>query len=402
MSMACRRLAGENGTESPASHRWSERQANLPISWGGISIVALALSISAASVHSQAPTVLRESMCRACLSIEQGITLGDATDAGAVSVGRGLLQLRDGSFLHADGRGGVLRRFSSRGLPLGEIGRAGSGPLEFREIDWIMRDSRDTLVVFDLGNGRASTISPTLKQVRQFSITHPVTSASFLPTGHIVANIHFADSPRVGVPVHVIDRNSGTILASFGRDDDETFDSRAAWAGWREIAVSPAGTIWTARRNAYRLEEWDAHGRKLRSLERRVNWFVPYSVRTRLSPTEAPQPHVERIHMDSDGRLWVFIAVPAADWRRSVVARRPSPGILPGFEPVSLSGIYDTIVEIIDTSSGSVIASARLADYAWGMLSDGLIYSDAQAEDGVPRYRLWTAAFRGPTSTTRR
>lgn len=361
--------------------------------------LVLGATLRGASASSQSSHVLREALCTACLSIVPALTLGEDTGLGTLGGGRGLVQLRDGSFVHSDGRGGVLVKLSSAGVPLQRIGREGSGPLEFRRIDWLMRDGSDSLLVFDLENGRAVTISPSGRQSRQFQMAYPVTSASFLPNGNIVANVHFADSRLTRMPVHVLDRRSGAVLASFGHDSNRVYDAREAWAGWRELTVDPTGTIWTVRRNDYRLEAWDARGKRLQSLERRVSWFAPYTVRTRLSPQDAPQPHVERVHADSFGRLWIFIAVPAQDWRKHIVERAATPGILPGYEPVSLSGIYDTIVEVIDTRSATVLASRRISDYGWGMVSDSLMYSDAQAADGVPRYRLWKVGFAGGSTS---
>ena len=367
-----------------------------------LSVLVLGATLRGSSAWSQSTRVLQEALCASCVSIVPVLNLGEDAGLGALGAGRGLVQLRDGSFVHADGRGGALVKFSSAGVPLQRIGREGSGPLEFRRIDWLMRDGADSLLVFDLENGRAVTISPSGRQSRQFQMAYPVTSASFLPNGNIVANVHFDDSRLTRMPVHVLDRRSGAVLASFGHDSNRVYDAREAWAGWRELTVDPRGTIWTVRRNDYRLEASDARGKRLQSLERRVKWFAPYTVRSRLSPDDAPQPHVERVHADSFGRLWVFIAVPAHDWRKHIVARAATPGILPGYEPVSLSGIYDTIIEVIDVPSATVLASHRISDYGWGMVSDSLMYSDAQAADGVPRYRLWKVGFtRGSTSGRR-
>lgn len=353
-------------------------------------LISLLLETVAAhgSLHSQSPTVIEGRGCSDCMRFTPTIVLGDETEAGSVAVGRGLIRLRDGSFVHATG-GGELVRFSPTGRPVGRIGREGSGPLEFRSIDFLVSDPHDTLVVFDGSNGRAMTISPSHSQVRQFTLPHQVTSAAMLPNGDIAANVHSEDALRTGIPVRVFDRRSGAIRSSMGRRPLERVAANEAWAGWREVAVSPRGTIWTASRNRYVLEEWDREGNKLREIERRVPWFLPYAKRIDLSPSNAPQPSVSRLHVDGAGRVWVFVEVAATEWRRGVVARRPMPGIVPGYEPRSLSALYHTMVEVIDPDGRAVLASQRLPALAWGMLSDDLIYTDAQSDEGVPRFQLW-------------
>ncbi len=325
--------------------------------------------------------------CENCLRVIPSAVLGDTTELGAVSPGRGLVQLDDGSFVHAGTNG--LSRFNAAGKPVGRIGRVGSGPMEFRRISFVARTPGNSLVVFDLGNGRVSVIDPRLQQNNQFTLANPVTDAVVLPSGDIVANIHSQDLSRSGVPLHLLDGKAGTIKSSFGLMKGENFDRKSAWAGFREIALSPTGTIWSARRNRYVLEEWDITGRMLRQLERTVEWFRPYEKRDVLGPSAPPQPNIESIYIDSKGLIWVFTAVGARDWRQNIVPRKPMEGIAPGFEPTSLSGIYDTMVEIIDPDTRRVLVSQRVDGLVWGMLSDSLIFSDAQDEDGFPTYQLW-------------
>lgn len=354
--------------------------------------VALATLVASGRLQAQPTITIEGQGCRACLRFTPTILLGDESDAGAVAVGRGLIRLRDGSFVHATGRGELVR-FSPTGRPAGRIGRKGSGPLEFRSIDFLLGDPHDTLIVFDGSNGRAATISPAQSQVRQFPITSQVTNAVLLPNGDIVANIPFEDARQIAMPVQVLDRRSGAIMSSFGTAVGERVEANEAWAGWRELAVSPSGTVWTARRNRYLLEEWDRDGRRLRAIERRTPWFMAYTTRTDLTPSSAPQPSIARLHVDGAGRVWVFVQVAATNWREGIEARRPMPGMVPGYEPKSLSAVYHTMVEVIDPDRRTVLASQRLPALAWGMLSDDALYSDAQADDGVPRFRLWRAAL---------
>lgn len=345
------------------------------------------------TLGAQTASRLEGTGCRDCLRIVPHLVLGDSSDRGAISVGRGLVRRDDGSFVHA-GVGG-LTLFTATGMPAGAIGRVGSGPLEFRRLNFIARGLADTLIVFDLGNGRLSKISPRLEQVAQFTLTNQVTNAVVLPTGSIVANIHFRDLDRLGVPLHVIDGRSGEVTHSFGLARTEAFDRKSAWAGFREIAVSPRGNIWSTRRNSYVLEEWTAAGEKIRQLERSAAWFHPYELREPLRPNSPPQPHIERIHVDSSGLLWVFAAVPALDWRENIVARKPTPGILPGFEPTSLSGIYDTIIEVIDPVTRRVLVTQRFDGFMWGMLSDSMMFSDAQDQAGFPTLQVWRVEVSG-------
>ena len=92
--------------------------------------------------------------------------------SGAVLFSRvtGATRLADGTIVVADLDDNTLHFFSAGGAPLRNVGRAGSGPGEFRRVTWLGRCGGDSLHVWDMLQRRMSVFAPNGGYVRQYAI----------------------------------------------------------------------------------------------------------------------------------------------------------------------------------------------------------------------------------------
>jgi len=348
--------------------------------------------LDAVPVASAAQTIVQDArggVCTDCLKLADRVTIGGDSERDMVLVGRGLIPLAAGELLHARSVGG-MPIFSRSGRFLRAVGREGSGPVEFRNIQLILQDPRGGVHVFDAGNARHTVLDASLRLVKEWpGVVGRITSGIFLPDGRLVVNGYIPTRERVGLPLHVLPTGGGDIIRSFGLAPGELFDAEEAWASWRELALGQRGTVWAARRNKYQIEEWSVDGQRLSVIERRPEWFRPYQRRTALTLATPPQPHLERIHVDVTNRLWVFLLVPDPRWTSSVEEQPPLPGIKPSLVPTHYSGLYDTIVEVIDLKTMTLVASQRFPHYLWGFLDGERVYGDGGTQDGLSRYSVW-------------
>lgn len=113
------------------------------------------------------------------------LTLGgkDAHGVPIVALPSGATRRADGSFVVADGTAPALRFFDSRGRLAASVGRAGSGPGEFRVISWLGRCGGDSLVVYDLFQRRFSVFDAAGRFARQFAAPGDAAVISCAPDG---------------------------------------------------------------------------------------------------------------------------------------------------------------------------------------------------------------------------
>jgi len=98
-------------------------------------------------------------------------------DAAFLSVAAAV-RLSDGTIVIGDRFASSVRYFASTGHEIRSVGRAGSGPGEFRSIAWIGRCGGDTVFVWDY-TSRMTVLGPAGTMVRQFPV--PADSAGARP-----------------------------------------------------------------------------------------------------------------------------------------------------------------------------------------------------------------------------
>lgn len=278
--------------------------------------------------------------------------------------------------------------FDASGRYVRTIGRDGGAPGEYRGIASVAPYRRDSLLVLDWGTQRFSVLGPTLAYARGGALPFiPGLSTVALSDGSFVHHVHRNTPELVGLPLHRLSPD-GSLLGSFGsatgryRPDIPHFTSRT-------VAAANASSVWVAPLTAYEIERIDAvSGRVERRLLRNVPWFADGRTPRFVSsaPDRPPPPLLVGLRQAPDGLLWVLAAVPDANWRAQVQTDRGSHG----FRILDEQGYYDTIIEVIDPSSGALLASQRVDQYLRQFVDDHLVGTVIEdADTGIPRLQVW-------------
>ncbi|NUQ11877.1 MAG: hypothetical protein HUU26_06025 [Gemmatimonadaceae bacterium] len=284
--------------------------------------------------------------------------------------------------------------FDSTGRFITAVGRVGHGPGEFvRPIEVVPLS--DTVVVLD-ASGRAVVLDADLAPVRTVTLT-----AGFFPVrvlrwpDTLIANGLVASPGSAGWPLHRLSLagNIDQVTASFGPDDGDlrpgTFPQLM-----QRIAVAKDGTFWTADWSRYRLTLWSGPGEMARIFERRPAWFPRSRGAASLgAPDRPPDPAVTGIATDSGGLVWVFSKIAAPGWRRAWPK-----GIGPKDEAplrtLAHEVLYRTMIEVLDTKAGRVVARATYDGLIMDALGIGRVAAYSVGVDGTPHVEILAVELR--------
>jgi hypothetical protein len=180
--------------------------------------------------------------------VENGGTDGD----GALPIAQPLVARDQRGRIYAYGGGieGVIV-YDSAGTFLRRIGRAGSGPGEFRGVSGVVGIGGDSVAVIDATLRRMTVLDPRFVIARTVSISEGFGAARQVGGGTILVN---APDARRRPPVATIAVSTGNTLHTFG-----AFDLMVPEGSLRAIAVDTGG-IWIAYATRYRIERWSNDG----------------------------------------------------------------------------------------------------------------------------------------------
>lgn len=138
--------------------------------------------------------------------------LGTDTDPGFIPhIESRVTRDHRGNYIVKGNYATTLLVFDSTGRFLRTIGRAGSGPGEFRGIGSIAVGAADSLVVFEQESRRYTLLDANWKYVSSNSLPlGPELTSLMLPTGEFVFGLPLRSAAQRGQPLHVVDR-SGRI-----------------------------------------------------------------------------------------------------------------------------------------------------------------------------------------------
>ncbi len=327
----------------------------------------LAASARAQDSQDLAVTTLRESPdCDCRIELTRVISLSDSLHPGLFAYSPLVMRDSRGVWYATSNTRGLKQVgvFDQDGRLKKVLGGLGEGPGEFTFINHIVVGSGDTLYVYDHTQLRRSVFDPDHEFVRTERIPAYMRDMVPLPSGHMIVNstIRTAD----GWPLHLVGADGG-VLQTFGaetatrRPDNSFLELRA-------IAVDGDGVLWVTSRNAYELSTYSIAGTRLeptnRRYRRQVDWFQPWTESSR--GAEPPKPNVKQIAFGPEDPklLWVLISVADPEWA-------PVP---PQRSTKELGdSLYDSILEVIDVKSGSVLASRRFGPTLSRLTFQGLI-----------------------------
>jgi hypothetical protein len=280
----------------------------------------------------------------------------------------------------------------------------------------------DSVVVFDQ-QGRATVIGLSGQHIRTIS-GNPVvspTSIGFVewPRTVLVAGANWQPS-NVGYPLHFMDFSGAAALTlqSFGGDgvmlpDDparlvQGFASSSQRLARVVASSGPQAIFGATRYTEYVVTRWDRTGRAVWHLEREATLFPKKATWTLGSSTTPPDSRMRTIWYDSRRYLWTLSHVAAPTWaraRRAFLERNP-PGPPParGISAVRSTpasriiperNLYQTLIEIMDVESRTLVASRAFPFFAVATLPDGRIVTYHESDDGTPYVEIHSASLRG-------
>lgn len=290
------------------------------------------------------------------------------------------------SYLSARDR---IMAFAQTGEYLRAVGRRGQGPGEFRFIQHV--DASDSLVhVLDVGLRRWSRLSADLVWIDSTPLG--VDGQAFVVVGDTAAVVNVR-SFRYGMtasPVRVYAWGNGSVRG-LGDSIDLTDPLENAAAG-RALAPGRDGaSVWVGHETRYRIEHWGINGDLLGVVEREVEWFPVGSGSYLPTPEEAPPPQMVGVYEDPSGLLWVAIQVADLEWIAGVVKSDFPEGT--GYQVGDRNRFLDTVIEVLDGSTGEVIASKRF-DAALTLVGGGATAEYHEDAHGVPRIEIRRLALR--------
>ena len=246
---------------------------------------------------------------------------------------------------------GKIAVYDASGTFLEAIGREGQGPGEFRQITSLVVDSEDALHVFE--RSRHTILSADTHELR---LVHTLQgnpgSIIEVSSGQLVVQ-QLAAAP--GSPLIAVVDAEGDVITSFL----PIGDTSDRWDRVRVLGRSTGDRVWVAPKNEFRIELWSLNGVRLLVLERDADFFEPWRGYDRLEPArKPPRPRVHSVHQDAAGRVWVMIAVAAEDWAPAPAAAE---GPVTGQSTRARLQLWDTIIEVLDPSRGTVLARRRVS-----------------------------------------
>lgn len=266
------------------------------------------------------------------------------------------------------------------------IGQFGSGPGDLRDVGSVAFDAHDSLFVFEWGNGRVSVFSPSYEFVKSVRLPiQPELHSLVLPNGDFLFNATIADSAAFGQPLQLVGRD-GRLERSFGSEDPEALRG-VPFATSRSLAGTADGLVWTASPAQYVVELWNPEtGALVRRFTRHSEWFPP---RVTVVPRDAqppaePQPMIHGLRHDAANRaVWVLLGVADSQWTQVVGPRGGDHG------NVSVSdeqGYYDTLIEVLDDSTGELLARVRLPEYFRQFFGADQVGGVIEDDDAIPYF----------------
>jgi hypothetical protein len=359
-----------------------------------LAVSAVTLSFAQVATARAQQVIPDRVACRGCeIAVTPVVTL-QTDGADAYLSGPPSSVVRDGM-----GRYWLTRRggdipvvFDAAGRVIGSIGRAGGGPGEFRSAFNAMPLPGDSVILFDATLSRATVVGPDLSAGRSISLPiHPGPIAVVSWPDSVVMNSYGGGPAAAARSLHMLQFSGSTArqLYSFGDAGGAHPAGQPAFAiATRVVAAPTTRGFWSAELLRYSISEWTRAGEPLRTLVRTPEWFPGPSSYSIGTPTTPPSPAVDAIRANGD-TLWVAVRVPRADWKAAWSGyRSPGRGEVGSRGAPGPTDLYRTVVEVIDTRRGEVVARRWLDGLVVKMLAgDEMVLYDTD-RTGTPVVRV--------------
>jgi hypothetical protein len=211
-----------------------------------------------------------------------------------------------------------------------------------------------------------------------------------LPDGRLVANSAEPNRSTAGYPFLVLSPER-SVIGKFG-SQDPVFSIDRQHLLDRSFAPARADRFWALWAQEYRLEQWSSRGTLIAVLERQPEWLRSAEENSGPWRSSAAPPVMSRwggLQRDRLGRLWIRFFVPDRRWQ-AALQRLPS-GEQDVVDP---SRYFDTIVDVVDPLSGSVLASRRFDEYLGPLLDGPRVAVYRLSDRHEPFLDVWSLTMR--------
>jgi hypothetical protein len=369
-------------TMEDGSGDWMEYLAvcSLPQIGRGAIVLWLLASLGVSSLTAQQVLPPGVSCERCTVAWTEVLRLGEGDEPGFVESPFISVTIDGrGRYWIVSSEGQLPKVYSRTGQFVGEVGRKGEGPGEFRHPDLAFPIPGDSMALLDLGLQRVSVVDPDLSIVRTSSLIGQYYGAVVTEWPLAIVNGIVGTPAAVGLPYHLIDLRGreGTILDSFGGSGAAIGPQNRRMLLGR-LAPGRGDWFWTVLRSDYSVQKRNWQGEILESFISRPPWFpepAPLFWQGNTPPTQS----ITGLWEAPDGLVWAFVRVPRSDWRKGLQAFLSGESRTP--DPQTLRR---TNVEVVDLKSRRVVARSEMDDLVTSVLADGTVAVYRIREDGVP------------------
>ncbi len=339
---------------------------------------ALACEMDGKGKHSSSVDTLSLS-CQECnIQLSTEVLLGNDQDSVGIQLHSRPIPFRKNGYLVAPaGDLAQLLEFDSAGRCIGSFGRQGDGPGEYRSIRFVSTDGDGRLAILDR---RLSVLSPDLKLEASRAIPGKIQAFRMVSLSH--GNWLLNNYSLPGRAFWILDSDLSP-LRTFG--DSVLTDSDDLQY---QLFPDSEGGFWAAKVSyRFELDHYSSDGVLLKRLSPSSKWFMPWkrdNEREQDPFRQKPRSRITGLWVDTQGRLWIVGIAADAKWHATSPALVGSSSEKDYKMPTSADWLtlYDTMIEVIDSSSGTVLASRQYDGVLGGTMPNGRLWEFVERPSG--------------------
>ena len=330
--------------------------------------------------------------CGTCITVDRVVALGDTIGPGYINWSRYVAIDDAGNYWVGQQQEGVVKIWDAAGRFRRQVGRRGDGPMEFHRPAPVRTGSEGRVHIVDLDTGRETVVNLDFSFYSSRSI-QPTLLHLAVPLreeGRYLLNMSRMTADLVGLPLHIVEGSA--ILHSFGMEAGVNLLAQPD----RVLTVDREGRIYSARPDNYLIQVWSESGRRIIGLRgprlnERETLPGPWS------PDNPPRNDIFAMQVDSEQRLWVISLVLKDDWQDHMEERVMPNGRI-AYGPTDDDGLYifQSRIDLIDLTSGSLIATSLHTPLLEAFVRDGLVLENVSSERYHPRMVIWSLTYRQP------
>ena len=269
---------------------------------------------------------------------------------------------------------GQVYEYDAKGRFVRAIGRAGEGPGEFSPGEMrLYAGAGDSIHVIGQ-RGRYTVIAPNGSIARSVQLAGKVHGFVVDRDGFV-----FTGSPKAADGTYYafqVFRRTGEPAGAYEQLDKTRLDMSR-----RVVALDASQQRWSVDAEQLDIKKWTRDGSIAKHFKARRDYLINGPIPMRLDITrEKPPGQIMGLSFGPDGYLYVFNMVADANWKASN-------------GKLVIEKAWDTLVEIIDPATGSLIARSRF-DRITLPLGNGRAYNMVEDADGELHAQIYTFSLK--------